>query len=244
LLTEESDTEAYHGRLRSARAVSQRAVASAIHAGSKETAALWQVNAALRDAEAGNADTARHEAAQALALSSGKDVTTFAALTLARSGEAAQAQALVRKLESQYPTNALLKRYWLPTIEAAIAIDAGHASRAITALQAVAPNELGNGGTFIAYLYPAYMRGQAYLRERDGKAAVTEFRKLVDHPGIMINFLTGSLEYLELGRAYAMAGELAQARAAYRDFFARWSGADADIPVLAQAKKEYAQLGS
>src|SRR6185312_14504904 len=162
LLTEESDTEAYHGRLRNARKISQRAVASAIHAGSKETAALWQVNAALRDAEAGNADTARQEAAQALALSSGKDVTTFAALTLARSGEAAQAKALVRRLESQYPTNALLKRYWLPTIEAAVALDAGHASRAITALQAVAPNELGNGGTFIAYLYPAYMRGQAY----------------------------------------------------------------------------------
>ncbi|HEX5209916.1 MAG TPA: hypothetical protein VFW10_19240 [Steroidobacteraceae bacterium] len=243
LLTEESDSEAYHGRLRSARAVSQRAVASAIHAGSKETAALWQVNAALRDAEAGNADTARQEAAQALALSSGKDVTTFAALTLARSGEAAQAQALVRKLESQYPTNALLERYWLPTIEAAIALDAGHASRAITALQAVAPNELGNGGTFIAYLYPAYMRGQAYLHERDGKAAVTEFRKLVDHPGIVINFITGSLEYLELGRAYAMAGEPVHARAAYREFFARWSGADADVPVLQQAKKEYAQLG-
>lgn len=243
LLTEESDTDAYYGKLRSAREVSQRAVASAVRAGSKETAALWQVNAALRDAEAGNADLARKEAARALALSSGRDVTAFAALTLARSGEPDQARVLLSKLESQYPANALLKRYWLPTIEAAIAIDAGHDARAITTLAAAEPSELGNGGTFIAYLYPAYLRGQAYLRERHGKAAVTEFRKLIDHPGIMVNFITGSLEYLELGRAYAMAGELIQARAAYREFFARWSAADADIPVLEQAKREYAQLG-
>lgn len=243
LLTEASDTDAYYGRLRSAREVSRRAVASAIHAGSKETAALWQVNAALRDAEAGNAVLAQREAASALALSSGKDVTTFAALTLARSGEPRRAQVLLQQLERQYPTNALLARYWLPTISAAIDIDAGHNARAIKTLEAAAPNELGNGGTFIAYLYPAYMRGQAYLRERDGKAAVTEFRKLVDHPGIMINFVTGSLEYLELGRAYAMAGDPARARAAYREFFGRWSGADADNAVLRQAKKEFAQLG-
>ena len=243
LLTEESDTNAYYGKLRSAREVSRHAVASAIHAGSKETAALWQVNAALRDAEAGNAVPARQEAAAALALSSGRDVTVFAALTLARSGEAGRAEVLVRKLKSQYPTNTLLKQYWLPTIDAAIDIDAGHNARAITALEAAAPNELGTGGTFIAYLYPAYMRGQAYLRERDGKAAVAEFRKLVDHPGIMINFITGPLAYLQLGRAYAMAGESAQARSAYREFFAIWHGADADIPVLEQAKKEYARLG-
>jgi hypothetical protein len=243
LLTEESDTEAYYGRLRSARAISQRAVASAIHSGSKETAALWQVNAALRDAEAGNADFARREAASALALSSGRDVTAFVALTLARSGEPSQAQALLRKLESQYPGNALLKRFWLPTIQAAIDIGTGRNSRAIATLQAAAPSELGNGGTFIAYLYPAYVRGDAYLGEHDGKAAATEFRKLVDHPGIMVNFITGSLEYLQLGRAYVMAGQRAQARSAYGEFFARWKGADADVPVLQQARKEYAQLG-
>ena len=244
LLTEESDTEAYHGRLRNARKISQRAVASAVHAGSKETAALWQVNAALRDAESGNLDLARREAAAALALSSGRDVTLFAALTLARSGKPDEAQALVRKLESQYRSNALLERFWVPTIDAAIDIDMGRDSRAIATLKAAAPYELGSGGgTFINYLYPAYVRGDAYLRERDGKAAAGEFRKLVDHPGIMVNFITGSLEYLELGRAYAMAGEPVQARAAYREFFARWSGADADVPVLEQAKKEYAQLG-
>jgi hypothetical protein len=132
----------------------------------------------------------------------------------------------------------------VPTIDAAIDIDMGRDSRAIATLKAAAPYELGSGGgTFINYLYPAYVRGDAYLRERDGKAAADEFRKLVDHPGIMVNFITGSLEYLELGRAYAMAGEPVQARAAYREFFARWSGADADVPVLEQAKKEYAQLG-
>ena len=244
LLTEESDTEAYYGRLRNARNVSQRAMTSAFHAGSKETAALWQVNAALRDAEAGNVDLARKEATSALALSSGRDVMVFAALTLARSGEPDEAQALVRKLESQYATNALLKRYWLATIDAAIDIDAGRDSLAVTTLEAAAPYELGSGGgTFINYLYPAYVRGDAYLREHDGKAAAAEFSKLVDHPGIVVNFVTGSLAYLKLGRAYTMAGEPAQARAAYRQFFALWSSADADATVLEQAKKEYAQLG-
>lgn len=241
LLTEESDTDAYRGKLRMAREVTQRAVASALRAGSKETAALWQVNAALRDAEAGNADLSRGEVTSALALSSGRDVTVFAALTLARSGEPGRARALVQKLESQYPANALLQRFWLPTIEAAIDIDAGRDAQAITALKVTAPWELGNGGTFISYLYPAYVRGDAYLRERDGNDAAAEFRKLVDHPGIMVNFITGSLVYLQLGRAYAMGGESSRARAAYRQFFALWRGADADAPVLKEAQKEYAR---
>lgn len=243
LLTEESDTDAYYGRLRSARAVSRRAVASAIRAGSNETAALWQVNAALRDAEAGEADLAHREAAAAQALSTGRDVTVFVALTLARSGEPGRAQALVQKLESRYPTNELLGRFWLPTVHAAIDIDTGRDSRAIAALAATAPWEQGTGGTFIAYLYPAYMRGNAYLRQHDGKAAAAEFRKLVGQPGIMMNFITASLMYLQLGRAYDMAGEPAQARAAYRRFFTLWSGADADIPILEQARQEYAKLG-
>jgi hypothetical protein len=242
LLTEESDTDAYYGRLRSAREVSRRAVASAIHAGSKETAALWQVNAALRDAEAGNAAQARREAAAALALSSGRDVTVFAALTLARSGEPGQAQALVQKLESQYPANALLERFWLPTVDAAIDIDNGRDQHAITALEVAAPCEQGTGGTFIAYMYPAWMRGDAYLHQHNGNAAAAEYRKLVGQPGIMVNFITGSLMYLQLGRAYGVAGEPVQARAAYRKFFALWRGADA-VPVLEQARKEYAQLG-
>ena len=241
LLTEESDTDAYHGRLRSAREVSRRAVASAIRAGSKETAALWQVNAALRDAEAGNTALAHREAAAALALSSGRDVTLFAALTLARSGEPGQAQALVRKLESQYPTNALLQRFWLPTVDAAIDIDAGRDRRAISTLEVALPCEQGNGGTFIAYLYPAYVRGDAYLHRHDGKAAAAEFRKLVGQPGIVMNFITASLTYLQLGRAYGVAGEPAQARAAYRRFFALWSNADPDVPILKQAKSEYAR---
>jgi tetratricopeptide (TPR) repeat protein len=243
LLTEESDTEAYYGRLRSAREVTQRAVASAVHAGSKEAAALWQVNAALRDAESGNVDLARREAAASLALSPGRDVTVFAALTLARSGAPGQAQALVRKLERQYPTHALLERFWLPTVEAAIDIDTGHDQSAIKTLEVAAPCESGNGGTFIAYLYPAYVRGDAYLHEHDGRAAAAQFRKLVGEPGIMLNFITGSLMYLQLGRAYGMSGQPARARAAYRSFFALWSGADAGIPVLEQAREEYAKLG-
>ena len=97
-------------------------------------------------------------------------------------------------------------------------------------------------GTFINYLYPAYVRGQAYLLAHNGPAAAAEFQKLLDHRGIVVNFVTGSLAHLQIGRAYAMAGETAKAKAAYQDFFNIWKDADPDIPILKEAKAEYAKL--
>jgi serine/threonine protein kinase/tetratricopeptide (TPR) repeat protein len=244
LLTTQSDTEAFYGRLGGARDFSRRAVDSAIRAGSKETAALWQVNAALREAEVGKASAAKQGTTAALALSAGREVELAAALTLAEIGEIPRAQALADEVGKSNSTNTMLNLYWLPIIHAAIEINRGNSSQAITDLGPAGPYELGLAGTQINYLYPAYERGQAYLLAHNGTAAAAEFQKLLDHRGILGNFVTGSLAHLQIGRAYAMSGDTAKAKAAYRDFFTLWKEADPDVPILKQAKTEYAKLQS
>ena len=241
LLSAQSDTEAYYGRLSKARDLSRRAMDSAVRADSKETAALWQANAALREAETGETASARQGVTAALALSPGRDVKLAAALALARIGDAPRATALVREMEKSYAANTLLKLYWLPTINAAIELNKGNSSQALVSLEAAAPYEL-QSATFINYLYPAYVRGQAYLLAHNGTAAAAEFQKLLDHRGIVLNFVTGALAHLQLGRAYAMAGDTAKAKGAYQDFFLLWKDADPDIPILKEAKAEYAKL--
>jgi eukaryotic-like serine/threonine-protein kinase len=243
LLSIQSDTEAYYGRLGSARDLSRRALDSAVRADSKEAAALWQVNAALRDAEVGSASLARQGANAALALSPGRDVKVLAALTLARCGDAPRAKALAEELEKKYPLNTVLKLYWLPTINAANELSRGGSSQALVLLEAAAPYELGSPPPMLlGTLYPAYLRGQAYLLAHNGAAAVAEFQKLLDHSGIIGNFVTGALARLQLGRAYAMAGATARAKTTYQDFLTLWKDADPDIPLLKQAKAEYAKL--
>jgi eukaryotic-like serine/threonine-protein kinase len=243
LLSIQSDTEAYYGRRNKARNFSRRAVDSAVRADSKETAALWQVNAALREAELGNAALARQGVAAALAQSPGRDVKVVAALTLARTGDAPRAKTLVGELEKNYPLNTVLKLYWLPTVNAAVALSTGNSSQAIVDLETAAPYDLASPPPLqMGTLYPAYLRGQAYLLGHDGSAATTEFQKLLDHRGIVLNFVTGALAHLQIGRAHAMAGDTAKAKAAYQDFFALWKDADPDIPILKQAKAEYAKL--
>jgi len=242
LLSMQSDTEAYYGRLIKARDFSRRAVDSAARTDSKETAALWQVNAALRDAELGNTATAKQGVSAALALSPGRDVKIGAALALARIGDASGAERLAGELEKSYPTHTLLKLYWLPTINAAIELDKPNSPQVLVYLEAAAPYELGQAGTSLNNLYPAYVRGQAYLLAHNGTAATAEFQKLIDHRGIVGNFVTGALAHLQIGRAYAMAGDTAKAKAAYQDFFTLWKDADPDIPILKEAKAEYAKL--
>jgi hypothetical protein len=217
-------------------------VDSAKRADSKESAALWQANAALREAELGNAAAAKQGAAAALALSEGREVKLTAALTFARAGEGGRAKALADELAKTYPTNTMLKIYWLPTINAAIELDKGNSPQALLDLEAAAPYELGGAGGFINYVYPANVRGQAYLQAHNGAAAAAEFQKLLDHRGIVGNFVTGPLAHLRIGRAYAMAGDGAKAKAAYQEFFTVWKDADRDIPILKEAKAEYAKL--
>lgn len=234
----QADTEAYHGQMNKEREFTIRAVDSAIRADSRETAAMWKAHAAWCEAEVGNAASARQAVAEALALSRGRDVTVQAALALARSGDESQANSLAEDLRKSYPNDTLLKLYWLPSINAAIDLNNGNASHALSVLEGAAPFDLAEG----LALHPAYLRGLAYLQSHNGMAAAAEFQKLLDHKSIVLNFVTGSLAHLQIGRAYAMAGDRAKAKAAYQDFFALWKDADAGSTLLKQAKAEYAKL--
>jgi eukaryotic-like serine/threonine-protein kinase len=243
LLSMQSDTEAYYGRLTQAREFSRRAIDSAIRADSKETAALWQANAALREAEFGNAAAAKQDSAAALALAPGRDIKVVAALAEARAGDTDRAKALVDELEKSDPLNTVLKLYWLPTIQAAIALPQNQTDAAIQNLQAVAPYELGSPPPFqFGSMYPVFLRGEAYLQMHQGSNAAAEFQKFLDHRGVVINFPLGALAHLELARSYAMSGDTAKAKVAYSDFLNLWKSADPDIPILKQAKAEYAKL--
>jgi serine/threonine protein kinase/tetratricopeptide (TPR) repeat protein len=243
LLSFQSDTEAYYGHLSRARDFSRRGVDAAVRTDSKETAAIWQVNAALREAEFGNLAAAKQDVSAALTLTPGRDVEMLAALVLARIGEAVRAKTIVGQLEKSYPSQTVLKVYWLPTIKAAIELNANNAAQSLVYLEAAAPYELGEPPPFqIGTLYPAYIRGQAQLMAHNGAAAAVEFQKLMDHRGIVLDFVAGSLAHLQLGRAYAMAGDTAKAKSAYQDFLTLWKDADPDIPILKEAKAEYAKL--
>ena len=144
-------------------------------------------------------------------------------------------------MEKSYPTNAQPRLYSLPTINAAVELNKGNSSQALVYLEPAAPYELGVAG-YINSLYPAYVRGQAYLLAHNGTAAAAEFQKLLDHRGIVRNFVTGALARLQIARAYAMAGDSAKAKSAYQDFLMLWKDADPDIPILKQAQAEYAKL--
>ena len=245
LLAEQADTEAFHGRLGEAREFSRQAIESAQRAGKKETAALWQMNEALREAEFGNWQVARRGAATALALASNRDVQTLAALVLAQGGDAAQAQKMSNDLARRYPLDTLINGYWLPTIRAAIELNHNNPTEAIKLLQAAASYELGAvlfTAEWAAPLHPAYVRGEAYLRLHRGKEAAVEYQKFVDHWGAVRNFPLGALARLGLARSYAMQGDPAKAHTAYQDFLTLWKDADPDIPILKEAKAEYAKL--
>jgi serine/threonine protein kinase/tetratricopeptide (TPR) repeat protein len=243
LLSSQSDTEAYYGHLNSARDFSRRAVDAAVRNNSKETAAIWQVNAALREAEFGNPAAGKQDVAAALTLSPGRDVKMLAALALARTGETTRAKAIVEELGKSYPSETVLKVYWLPTIKAAIELSDNNAAQSLVNLEAAAPYELGEPPQFqLGTLYPAYIRGQALLMAHNGAAAAAEFQKVLDHRGTVLNFVTGAMAHLQISRAYAMAGDTVKTKAAYQEFFTLWKDADPEVPILKEAKAEYAKL--
>jgi Flp pilus assembly protein TadD len=240
---QQSDTEAYWGHRRRAWDLSQKAVAVARRENENEIAARFIAYAALRETEFGNSARAVEGANSALRLAASNDVKTIAALALARAGSTKPAQTLVDELAKASPSDTLLNLYWLPTIRASTDLQQNRPSQAIDTLQAAAPYELGQPAQMgQATLYPVYVRGEAYLRLGEAVSAATEFQKLLDHPGCVMNFLLGALAHLQLGRAYALAGDKAKSRIAYQDFFSLWKDADPDVPILKQAKAEYAKL--
>jgi hypothetical protein len=244
LLASEANTAAYSGQLGKAREFSRRAVASAERAEEKETAAGYEAEASLREALFGNAAQARQRAAAARTLSAGRDVQYGAALTLALAGDSGRAQAMADDLSNRFSGDTIVHFNYLPTILALVALSRNDSSKAIEALQPSAPYELGTpgAGTFSPNLYPVYVRAEAYLARHQGSEAATEFQKILDHRGVVVNAPIGAMAHLQLGRAYATHGDTAKAKAAYQDFLTLWKDADPDIPVLIAAKSEYAKL--
>ena len=240
-----SDSDAFYGHLKSASDRSERAIAIAQHADADETAAEWQMNAALREAEFGDIPSARRRIDAALKGAPSRDVQVLAALSLARIGDTAQAQRMADDLARRFPLNTTINRYWLPTIYASIENSHNNPAKALELLQTASQYELGTplpqfevGGS----LYPVYVRGQAYLLLNQGEQAAAEFQEILDYRGITVNSPLGALAHLQLGRAFAQVGDASKARGAYLDFLTLWKDADSNLPISKQAKAEFARL--
>ena len=244
LLALEAATAAYSGRLREAREFSRRAVDSAERAEEKETAATYSVVSALWEALYGNADEARRRVTSVLERSAGRDVQYGAALALAYAGDDGRAQELTDELGKKFPGTTIVQFNYLPTLRAKLAVSRGNASEAIESLRVATPYDLGKASSsnYWAALYPIYVRGQAYLAAHEGSNAAIEFQKIIDLRGGVLNEPIGALAHLNLARAYVLQGDTAKAKAAYQDFLALWKDADPDIPILKEAKAEYAKL--
>ncbi len=245
LLGLEAETAAYYGRLRDAREFSRRAMDSAERAQEKESAATYSALSGLREALFGNAEEARRRATLAIGRSAGRDLQYGAALALAYAGDEGRVQALTDDLGKRFPEDTIVRSNYLPTLRAKLAVSRGNVSEAIESLRAATPYELGQT-TASTYgwtaLYPVFVRGEAYLAAHQGSEAAVEFQKILDHPGIVLNEPIRALAHLQVGKAYAMQGDTAKAKAAYQDFLLLWKDADSDIPILIAAKSEYAKL--
>ncbi|MGO9123900.1 MAG: protein kinase domain-containing protein [Terriglobales bacterium] len=258
-LSLEADTAAYAGHLRRARELTRRAADSSVHADNKENAAIWLENGALRETVFGNTAVARRTLADGLSLvPTSPGVRIEAALASAMSGDSARAGSLARDLAKDLPLDSQMQGLWLPTIRAQVALDGKDPAAAISFLQPMMQSggqlELGQIAfvTNMSCLYSAYVRGNAYLAAGQGTQAAAEFQKIIDHSGIVWNCWTGALAHLGVARANALQARTAQgadadaartrALGAYKDFLTLWKDADPDIPILKQAKAEYAKL--
>lgn len=240
LLGLDAGSVAYFGRLKNARELSQRAVVSAEQAEEKETAIGYRAEEMVREALLGNFAESRALGAKVRGHLAGEDVRFGAAFAAAITGDTAKGQALADDMVERFPEDTFVQFVYVPMIRAQLWITQHDPAKAIEALQAAAPYEMGD--LIYVRLYPAYVRGEAYLAARDGSNAATEFQKIVDRPEVAANEIIGALAHLQLGRAYVLQGDSVKARAAYQDFLTLWKDADPDIPVLIAAKAEYAKL--
>jgi tetratricopeptide (TPR) repeat protein len=248
-------TEAYQGQLRIARETGRRAIDAALHVDSKESAGTWQASASVRDAAYGDFAAARREADAALRLTPGNQaVEILAALAFARTGDVARSESLEQDLNQRFPLDTSVQLYWIPNIEAQLALARKDPAHALEALQKVTPMEY-SGIPFelnISCLYPTYARGEAYLMSRQGRAAAAEFEKIQQRPGIVWNCWTGALARLQAARSYAVDATAttgkdseiarAKARASYQDFLDLWRDADSELIPLHDARNEFAAI--
>jgi len=235
LLSEQANTEAYHGRYEKARQLSQVAAEQLQHDGDEESAADCLAIAAVREAEIGADGAAQADISHALKLSRGRDVLALAALVASRAGDLHASEDESVALDRQYPSDTIVQRYWLPIIRAQIALRRKRPLQAIAALEPAVSIEFATTVIPVATLYPAYVRGEAYLEVGDDAKAAAEFRKLIDHRGAVLNFPLGALAYLRLSAAYARSGDATKARDALQSFHQLWKDADPRIALLKPA---------
>jgi eukaryotic-like serine/threonine-protein kinase len=245
LLSEQADTESYHGHFEAARELSNAAADQMKHDGDKESAATCLAHAAVREAQVGYAGSARSEMEEADKITDDKTIATLSALVAALTGDSKRAATLVERLDDQHPHDTFLQSYWLPIIRAEIELGKGRAEKAIILLAQTERFDFAVADEFTtSSLYPVYVRGQAYLAAGNGDKAAAEFEKLITHPGMVLNLPLGSLAYLGRGRALSLAGRSSEAADAYRSFFRLWKGADSNIPILRQAHEEFDRLNA
>jgi eukaryotic-like serine/threonine-protein kinase len=243
LLALQADTAAYFGHLGRARELSRQASNSAKRAGENEASATYEAVAGLREGLFGNANQAGQRTALAKERSGGPDKYYAVVLALAYAEDGSQ--GLADNFNEGFPENTVVQFNYLPTLRARLALSHANPQQALDALEVAAPYELGLPTLWFynwPNLYPVYVRGEAYLAAHRGNEAAAEFQKILDHRGIVLNEPIGALAHLQLGRAYALQGDIAKSRAAYQDFLTLWKDADPDVPVLKQAKAEYAKL--
>ena len=243
LLSEQANTYAYHGELNKSVVTSGSAAKQMEQDGDKASAALVLAHAAVWHSEAGSSQRAQSLIAQALKLDDSNEVRTLDALVAVESGDPAKTLAICEALDKQAPSATFIQKYWLPVLRARLALHQGDPRKAIQLLGPALATETAITDEFsTSSLYPAYARGQAYLLSGDGRAAVVEFQKLTDHPGVVLNTPLAALARLQLARAYAISGESTKALDSYRDFLVLWKDADRDAPVLVKATAELAQM--
>jgi eukaryotic-like serine/threonine-protein kinase len=243
LLALEADTAAYFGHLGRARDLSRQASNSAKRAGENESSATYDAVAALREGLFGNANQAGQRTALAKERSGGPDKYYAVVLALAYSGDGSQ--GLADNFNESFLENTVVQFNYLPTLRAKLALNHSNPQLALDTLEVAAPNELGLPTLWFynwPNLYPVYVRGEAYIAAHRASEAAAEFQKILDHRGIVLNEPIGALAHLQLARAYSLQGDTAKSRAAYQDFLTLWKDADPDIPILLEAKAEYAKL--
>ena len=245
----EAFVSAYSGHLEEAKKMSRRAADLARKAERRDTEALYEADAAMREALFGNALAARQRAGDAVQLSKSRDVEYGSAFALALSGDSFRSQGLTEDLSRRFPEDTIVRFTYVPSIRALVALNHSQPSKAIELLQTAISYEAGTpiegGSEFLlgtGSLYPAYVRGLAYLSSHRGAEAAAEFQKILDHRGVVLCDPIGALAHLQLGRAYALSGDKTKAKSAYQDFLTLWKDADPNIPILKQAQAEYANL--
>jgi hypothetical protein len=245
MLAAQAAAAATSGQLVNAREFTNRSIDLALRRGLKEGASGYSAGSALWEAAYGNCRRSKDTVTRTLAIARGGNTVSWSALALALCGESNPLQSLLDEMTGRFAQDSFFKSYWVPMTRAAVEIHRGKPAEAVQLLETARRGETGMN----PYLWPAYVRGLAYLAQRDGRGAVGEFQKVLDHQGVLapFSFSPGAstlypLARLGLARAAAISGDTAASRKAYEDFFALWQNADSDVPLLQQARQEYLRL--